>query len=183
MTKVEVKKLAMEKEFSPFIKEESQDICFVGSKTYGEFIAEHTDYKPETGIIEDIRGNIIGKHNGLHLFTVGQRRGINCPASEAYYVVEINVKQNKLVVGFKKDIYSSELEVENINWINDHPLVPVQILTQIRGRHTPAPSTIFPINKHRARIIFDKPQLSITPGQGAVFYREDEVLGGGWITV
>ena len=182
MTKEEVKKLAVQKKFLPFIKDETQDICFVGSKTYGEFIAEHTDYKSETGIIEDIHGNIIGKHNGLHLFTVGQRRGINCPASESYYVVKIDVKQNKLIVGFKKDIYSPELEVENINWINDHPLAPTRILTQIRGRHTPALSTIFPIDKQNARITFDKPQSSITPGQGAVFYRDDEVLGGGWIT-
>lgn len=181
MTKEEVKKFAAVKGIASLAGSESQDICFAGNKTYGEFIAGQSLHKSGKGIIEDVNGNIIGEHRGLHLFTVGQRRGINCPASESYYVIRIDVKKNRLVVGFRENIYSRYLEAENINWINNRPTAQIRVETQIRGRHIPAPSTLFPADDSRAKIIFDKPQSSITPGQGAVFYQGDEVIGGGWI--
>jgi len=181
MTKEEVKKIAADKGLASLPGNESQDICFTGNKTYGEFIAEQSLHKSGGGIIEDINGNIIGEHQGLHLFTVGQRRGINCPAAESYYVIRIDVKKNRLVVGFRENIYSRHLEAENINWINNRPTDQIRVETQIRGRHIPVPSTLFPAGGSKAKIVFDKPQSSITPGQGAVFYQGDEVIGGGWI--
>ena len=181
MTKTEVIKLAKEHELDHFIKQESQDICFIKGKTYGEFIALQKSLIPQPGLIEDIDGNIIGKHKGLHLFTIGQRRGIDLPASEPYYVVRIDRKQNRLVVGFKDSLITSECRVAGINWIDKEPTYPVKVYTRVRYRHKAVLSTLFPDGGNKAIVRFESPQSAITPGQGAVFYRGNEVLGGGWI--
>ncbi|MDI6688362.1 MAG: tRNA 2-thiouridine(34) synthase MnmA [Desulfobacterales bacterium] len=182
MTKAEVIKLAKEHELDHFIKQESQDICFIKGKAYGEFIALQKGLIPQPGLIEDIEGNIIGKHKGMHLFTIGQRRGINIPVSEPYYVVKIDRKQNRIVVGFKDSLMASECKVTSINWIGKEPTSPVKVYTRLRYRHKPALSTLFPDNGNKAIVGFETPQSAITPGQGAVFYNNNEVLGGGWIT-
>jgi tRNA-specific 2-thiouridylase len=182
MTKTEVIKLAKEHELDRFIKQESQDICFIKGKTYGEFIALQKSLIPQPGLIEDINGNIIGKHKGMHLFTIGQRRGINLPASEPYYVVRIDRKQNRIVVGFKDSLITLECKVTGINWIDKEPTSPVKVYTRVRYRHKAVLSTLFPDSANKAIVRFETPQSAITPGQGAVFYRGNEVLGGGWIT-
>ncbi|MCK4469977.1 MAG: tRNA 2-thiouridine(34) synthase MnmA, partial [Desulfobacterales bacterium] len=183
MTKTEVIKLAKEHELDHFIKQESQDICFIKGKTYGEFIALQKSFIPQPGFIEDIDGNIIGKHKGLHLFTIGQRRGIDLPASEPYYVVRIDRKQNRLVVGFKDSLITSECRVAGINWINKESRQGgIKVYTRVRYRHKAVLSTLFPDGGNKAVVRFENPQSAITPGQGAVFYRGNEVLGGGWIT-
>lgn len=181
MTKADVKKLAIEKGFNRIINRESQDICFIKDKTYGEFLALQQGFKPKPGLIEDVNGNILGEHKGLHLFTIGQRRGINCPGSEPYYVVIINQKQNRLVVGCKNDLISSKCSVININWIADTPASPITVHTRVRYRHKAALSTLVPGDNNTAVVKFETPQEAITPGQGAVFYQGDEILGGGWI--
>jgi len=181
MTKAEVIKLAKEHELDHFIKQESQDICFIKGKTYGEFIALQKGLIPQPGLIEDIDGNIIGKHKGLHIFTIGQRRGINLPASEPYYVVRIDRKQNRIIVGFKNSLMASECKVTGINWIDKEPTSPVKVYTRVRYRHKAALSILFPDDGNKAIVRFKTPQSAITPGQGAVFYRDNEVLGGGWI--
>jgi len=181
MTKAEVIKLAGEHELDHFIKQESQDICFIKGKAYGEFIALQKGLIPQPGLIEDIEGNIIGKHKGMHLFTIGQRRGINIPASEPYYVVKIDRKQNRIVVGFKDSLMASECKVTGINWINKEPMSTAKVYTRLRYRHKPVLSTLFPDNGNKAIVRFEIPQSAITPGQGAVFYNNNEVLGGGWI--
>ncbi|MCK4468400.1 MAG: tRNA 2-thiouridine(34) synthase MnmA, partial [Desulfobacterales bacterium] len=183
MTKTEVIKLAKEHELDHFIKQESQDICFIKGKTYGEFIALQKSLIPQPGLIEDIDGNIIGKHKGLYLFTIGQRRGIDLPASEPYYVVRIDRKQNRLVVGFKDSLITSECRVAGINWINKESRPGgIKVYTRVRYRHKAVLSTLFPDGGNKAVVRFESPQSAITPGQGAVFYRGNEVLGGGWIT-
>ncbi len=181
MTKSEVIKLAVKKGLNTVIKKESQDICFIKSKTYGEFIAMQQGFTPKPGIIEDVYGNILGEHKGLHLFTIGQRRGIDLPASEPYYVVRIDRKQNRLVVGFKDSLITSECRVAGINWIDKEPTYPVKVYTRVRYRHKAVLSTLFPDGGNKAVVRFESPQSAITPGQGAVFYRGNEVLGGGWI--
>lgn len=181
MTKKAVKKLAAEKGLSAVTRQESQDICFIKGCTYGEFLAQESKFKPKAGLIEDIEGNILGEHKGLHLFTVGQRRGINCPASKPYYVLRIDRKRNRLVVGFKKDLISSGCRVIDLNWINLKPLLPLSAHTRVRYRHQAALSTLSPQGRNAVDVKFNRPQSAITPGQGAVFYRDDEVLGGGWI--
>ncbi len=183
MTKTEVIKLAKEHKLDYFIKQESQDICFIKGKTYGEFIALQKSLIPQPGLIEDIDGNIIGKHKGLHLFTIGQRRGIDLPASEPYYVVRIDRKQNRLVVGFKDSLITSECRVAGINWINKESRSGgIKVYTRVRYRHKAVSSTMFPDGGNKAVVRFESPQSAISPGQGAVFYRGNEVLGGGWIT-
>ncbi|MDM8553090.1 tRNA 2-thiouridine(34) synthase MnmA [Desulfobacterales bacterium HSG2] len=181
MTKSEVRKLAAKKGLHPEVKEESQDVCFIKGCSYGEFLARHQELAPKPGPIQDVNGRILGEHKGLHLFTIGQRRGINCPASEPYYVTRIDTEQNRLVVGFKKDLLSSECRVAGINWIARKPASPIKVHTRLRHRHKAAPSTLFPIDNNLAVVRFETPQSAITPGQGAVFYRGEEVLGGGWI--
>ena len=181
MTKSEVKKLAAEKELYPAIEKESHDICFIKSKTYGEFLALQPGFKPRPGRIEDVNGKVLGEHKGLHLYTVGQRRGINCPSFEPYYVVNLDRAQNRLVVGAKKNLLSAECKVANISWINREPTSPMKVHTRIRYRNKGIESDLFPVGKHAAIIKFTSPQSAITPGQGAVFYKDDEVLGGGWI--
>jgi len=180
-TKASVKKMAALNGLKPVTIGESQDICFIKGLSYGEFLARQPNFEPQPGPIEDVDGNVIGRHNGLHLFTIGQRRGINCPASEPYYVVQIDKLQNRLIVGFKKVLGASQCLVTDINWINGMPPAPLKVKTRVRYRHQAAPSTVMPLDDRTAVVTFDEAEAAITPGQGAVFYQGDEVLGGGWI--
>ena len=181
MTKSEVIKLADKNGLEPVRKGESQDICFIRNKNYGDFLALQQGFEPKPGRIIDVNGNPLGRHKGLHLFTIGQRRGINRPCSEPYYVVSMDPGKNLLTVGFKKDLLSIECRINNINWINQKPNSPISVHTRVRYRHNAAASTLFPVNERTAVVRFEKPQSAITPGQCAVFYQYDEVLGGGWI--
>lgn len=181
MTKSQVLQLAKQKGLEPAIKRESQDVCFIKGRTYGEFLATQPGFEKNPGLIEDVDGKILGQHKGLHLFTIGQRRGINCPAAEPYYVVAMDPKQNRLIVGFKKDLITWECKIKDINWITRKPNAAINVFTRVRYRHKAAPSKLIPIDKNTAIIRFEKPQSAIAPGQCAVFYEGNEVLGGGWI--
>ncbi len=181
MTKPQVLQLAKQKGLEPAIKRESQDVCFIKGRTYGEFLATQPGFEKKPGSIEDVDGKILGQHKGLHLFTIGQRRGINCPAAEPYYVVAMDPKQNRLIVGFKKDLIAWECKIKDINWITRKPNAAINVFTRVRYRHKAAPSKLIPIDKNTAIIRFEKPQSAIAPGQCAVFYEGNEVLGGGWI--
>jgi tRNA-uridine 2-sulfurtransferase len=179
MTKSEVRQLAVQKNLVPLTEKESQDVCFIKNSLYSEFLARYFSSSP--GLIEDTSGNVIGEHKGLHLFTIGQRRGINCPASEPFYVVRIDMKKNRLVVGFKNELYRKECRVEAINWIQNAPKIPLAVHTRLRYRHRAAESTVIPLDNQNALVRFEMPQEAVTPGQGAVFYLNDEVIGAGWI--
>ena len=146
------------------------------------FLMAQPGFAAQPGIIEDVHGNVIGEHAGLHRFTIGQRKGISCPAAEPYYVLKINTQQNKLIVGFKKEGYSQECLVEDINWIHHAPVSSLRVGTRIRYRHQAAPSKLFLKGGRSALVRFKTPQHAVTPGQAAVFYDGDEVLGSGWIT-
>ncbi|MEW6673688.1 MAG: tRNA 2-thiouridine(34) synthase MnmA [Thermodesulfobacteriota bacterium] len=182
LTKASVKAMAVANGLKPVTAGESQDICFIRGLSYGEFLSRQPEFTPRPGPIEDLGGNILGRHNGLHLFTIGQRRGINCPAAEPYYVVRIDTRENRLIVGFKTDLGASHCRVTDINWINGRPAAPLKVRTRVRYRHQSAPSTVMPLDERSAVVTFDEPEAAITPGQGAVFYQGDEVLGGGWIS-
>ncbi len=181
MTKSEVVKLAKDKGFKPAIKAESQDICFINTKTYGQFLERQYGFRAKPGIIQDVHGNMLGEHNGLHMFTTGQRRGINRPAKEPYYVVRIDAAQNRLIVGFKKDLQFFGCKVTNINWINYKPDYPIKIYARLRYRQKAVAATLSPTDTDKAFIRFDNMQSAASPGQGAVFYKGDEVLGAGLI--
>jgi len=181
MTKSQVRELAVSKGLVPIVKEESQDVCFIRGTDYGEFLVQECCIGPEPGAIEDVSGKVLGEHRGLHLFTVGQRRGINCPAAEPYYVARIDRKNNRLIVGFKQDLLTWECRVSGINWIAHEPASPVKVFVRVRYRHQAVSCTLFPQDRRTAIVRFDSAQSAVTPGQGAVFYDGDEVLGGGWI--
>jgi tRNA-specific 2-thiouridylase len=181
MIKSDVKKLAKQNGLRPITTGESQDVCFTKNGSYGAFLARQKHFEAKPGPIEDTKGRVIGKHSGLHLFTVGQRRGINCPAADPYYVVQLDVKRNSLIIGSKEDLMSSECKVKNINWIGQEPSKPLEIHTRVRYRSKEVASFVIPQKDQTALVRFKRPQMAITPGQGAVFYRGNEILGGGWI--
>jgi tRNA-specific 2-thiouridylase len=181
MTKPDVKKLANDTGLQPTTLDESQDVCFIKNIAYSEFLTKQTGVTPTSGPIVDQSGKILGRHRGLHRYTVGQRRGINCPAPEPYYVLRIDTKNNRLVVGSKSELLASTCRAVDINWIDKRPTEPIEVLTRIRYRSKEVPSTVYPLDDQKADIRFETLQEAITPGQGAVFYRGDELLGGGFI--
>lgn len=181
MTKKQVVELARHEGLSPIEPKESQDICFIKNGNYAAFISSQKQFNASSGPITDINGKILGYHNGLHQYTIGQRKGINCPAAEPYYVIQINKKENTLVVGFKKELYKSECILSDVNWIAQIPSSPLKVLTRIRYRHLAVDSILMPLEKNKAIIRFNKPQPAVAPGQAAVCYFEDEVIAGGFI--
>ncbi len=180
-TKREVKALSKKRGFVPATSGESQDVCFTQGSSYGEFLASLPGFSPKTGRIQDRRGKILGRHRGLHLFTVGQRRGINCPDAEPYYVLALEGDTGRLIVGKEAETFSASCTVEDIRWIVSAPSDGICAKTRIRYRHQAAPSRIRLTGPDTAFVEFENPQKAVTPGQGAVFYRGEEVLGGGWI--
>jgi tRNA-specific 2-thiouridylase len=180
--KKEVIQQARDQDLRPLAKQESQDVCFIGNKTYGTFLADTLGFKPSPGDIEDVRGNRIGRHPGLHLFTIGQRRGINCPSRAPYYVYGLDTARNVLKVGSKTDLSSKSCRVDNINWIIPPEATQMRLQTRVRYRSPAADATVSVSGSTTsAEVQFDRPQTAVTPGQGAVFYRGEEILGGGWI--
>ncbi|RTZ98595.1 MAG: tRNA 2-thiouridine(34) synthase MnmA [Deltaproteobacteria bacterium] len=181
MTKSDVVALARKNNLFPVTEGESQDICFIDNGGYGKFLAGQAGFTPRPGPIVNMDGDVIGQHRGLHLFTIGQRRGINCPAPSPYYVIRLDTDENCLVVGPRKALFSSGCRVSEINWIGPPPASSIPVSVKIRYRHPAVPATIVPTANDAAVVCFGQPQEAVTPGQGAVFYRGDEVLGGGWI--
>jgi tRNA-specific 2-thiouridylase len=181
LKKSEVQAFATSQGLQALSTGESQDICFIHEGHYADFIQRQTGTKPQPGRIETTEGRVIGEHQGLHRFTIGQRRGLNCPAAEPYYVLRIDIKRNKLIVGFKKDTCMAECRIKNINWIDLSPHASLDIHVRIRYGQKAVPATLVPLSDDKALIRFKTPQASITPGQGAVFYRHNEVMGAGWI--
>jgi tRNA-specific 2-thiouridylase len=130
----------------------------------------------------DSQGKVLGTHDGLHHYTIGQRRKINCPAAAPYYVTKIDTACNLLIVGFKEDVYKTQCRINNMNWFIPIPLSPLKIAAQIRYRHHPVEAVLFPATDDSSAILrFTEPQAAVTPGQAAVCYMGDQVVAGGWI--
>jgi len=168
-------------------KAESQEICFVPSGNYVRFIeaylGERGDSLPDQeGDLVTTAGEVIGRHRGVHHYTVGQRRGLGVAAGRPLYVVELDTVSNRVVVGDDAELRAAVSEVREVNWIPFATLEkPVRATVKIRHRHEPASATVVPTDPTSVRVEFDVPQRAITPGQAAVFYSADLVLGGGWI--
>jgi tRNA-specific 2-thiouridylase len=189
MSKPEVRQIARDHSLAVAEKSESQEICFVPDGNYAGFIERYLDAEdssdrlPGTGEIVDREGAVLGHHGGVHRYTIGQRRGIGIAAPEPLYVVNINAEKNQVVVGHQDELLGQEFVAAGVNWVAfDTPGEPVLAAVRVRYRHAPAAATITPIADNRVKVVFDEPQRAITPGQTTVFYRDDEVLGGGWIT-
>lgn len=188
LSKGEARQAARDNQLAVAEKKESQEICFVPDGDYAGFIdrfleAEaQTDRQPGPGEIVTSSGTVLGTHHGIHRYTIGQRRGIGIAQSRPLYVLGINTGTNQVIVGGDDELLSNELTAAGVNWIAcDDPAEVVRAEVRVRYRHTAAAATIGPRNSGRARIMFDEPQRAITPGQATVFYRGDQVLGGGWI--
>jgi tRNA-specific 2-thiouridylase len=181
-TKKEVKEMAGLFGLTSFRGGESQELCFVGEPNYKEFLSGRAGLSSKPGAIVNSTGDVMGHHNGLHAFTIGQRKGINIPGPAPYYVLRIDHQQNQLVIGSKSELAGTECLVTQINWIGiEPPDIPISVQTRIRYRHQEAESTLMPLDDESSKVRFSEPQYAITPGQAAVFYQGQRVLGGGWI--
>ncbi len=191
LTKAEVRELARARKLPVADKAESQEICFVPSGNYINFIENYlsergTALPSGKGEIVTSDGEVIGEHSGLHQFTVGQRRGLGLAAGRPLYVIALDPERNRLVVGEEAKLYRREAWAREPNWISlAAPAEPVRAMVKVRHKHQPAPATLHP-EDGGVRIVFDEPQRALTPGQAAVFYSAnatdpDLVLGGAWL--
>jgi tRNA-specific 2-thiouridylase len=188
MSKTEAREAARQNHLAVAEKAESQEICFVPDGDYAGFIDRYLeaedglDRLPGAGEIVSTSGAVIGKHAGIHHYTIGQRRGIGIANADPLYVLRIDSEKNRVVIGNQEQLLSDGFAAAGVNWIAlDNPTGPIRAEVRVRYRHTAALATITPQEGDRARVKFDEPQRAITPGQATVFYRGDEVVGGGWI--
>jgi tRNA-specific 2-thiouridylase len=187
LSKREVREIARRLQVPVAEKPESQEICFVPTGNYVKFIEGYlqeqgSKLSEDSGDMVTTSGEVLGRHNGLHHYTVGQRRGLGIAGPRPMYVVALDRARNRLVVGEDQELRGTTCEVRDVNWI---PYIlpdgPVQAVVRIRNRHEPAEAEIAPLDATTARVTFREPQRAITPGQAAVFYSDEKVLGGGWI--
>jgi tRNA-specific 2-thiouridylase len=170
-------------------KPDSQEICFVPDDDYAAFVTRHEPSAATAGTIVDEGGRPVGRHEGIHRFTVGQRKGLglsSSPDGTPRYVIALRPADNQVVVGPKRSLERTSLTASGVNWIAGRPDGQMRVTVQIRHRHPPAPGVVRALDTtdgdgSRADVIFDEPQLAITPGQAVVFYDDDVVVGGGWI--
>ncbi|MCI0568211.1 MAG: tRNA 2-thiouridine(34) synthase MnmA [Acidobacteria bacterium] len=183
LTKDAVRELARGAHLGVADKPESMDLCFLPEGDPGGFLdRELAGEGPGVGDIVDGSGRVLGKHRGIHRYTVGQRRGLGIAGSDALYVLEIQAEDRRIVVGPKADQLRGSCHVPAPNWIGmEAPTKPVEAAIQIRHRHPPAEGTLHPDARGGIAVRFRESQRAIAPGQAAVFYRDDQVLGGGFI--
>lgn len=182
--KEEVRAIAEKNGFVNARKHDSQDICFVPDGDYAAVIAAHSDTLPPPGDFVDTDGRVLGRHRGIIHYTIGQRRGLGIAAAQPLYVCAIRPEDNAVVLGPKEALFSDTARVCALNWCSgEAPTEPLRCRVRIRYRHPEQPATLIPLPEGRVRIAFDEPQRAITPGQAAVFYQEDRVLGGGRLEI
>ena len=182
MHKNAVRAIAEEQGLCNARKHDSQDICFAPDGDYAAAIGRLTGEKSVPGAFVSTDGRVLGEHKGIIHYTVGQRRGLGIPHGERLYVCRIDPERNEVVLGEEKDLYRSKAAVSDVNWISgETPREPVRCAVKIRYRAREQAATVYPEENGRGRIVFDAPQRAVTPGQAAVFYDGDTVLGGGTI--
>jgi len=187
LTKEEVRALARRVNLPVAEKPESMELCFVPNGNYVQFIQAYSNERGISlqngeGEIVDEDGEIIGRHNGVHNFTIGQRKGLGFATGKPLYVLSIDPQNNRIVAGEDNALRKNVCEVEGINWVSiERTAAPFRAFVKIRHKHEPAPATVEPLDDSHARITFETPQRAIAPGQAAVFYDGARVLAGGWI--
>ena len=181
-TKSHVRELAHHYNLPVAERAESQDLCFLGGGDYRKFLLRNAPQVGHSGPIISKDGNLLGEHQGLAFYTIGQRKGLGLQTPEPMYIIEIDVLRNTLVVGSSQDLGKSELIASSINWISGQmPPVPFRAQVKIRYKAREAWANVIPLDDGRLRISFDEPVRDITPGQAAVIYNGDVCLGGGII--
>ena len=180
--KTETRKIAEECGFINAKKPDSQDICFVPDGDYAKVIEANTGKKYPNGDFVDKNGKVLGRHKGVIHYTIGQRKGLGISAPEPLYVSGIDVKNNTVTLGSNDDLFSDTVIVENFSFISgETPTGPFRCSAKIRYRHDDCPATAYPSGDGELKIVFDEPQRAVTPGQAAVLYDGETVLGGGTI--
>jgi tRNA-specific 2-thiouridylase len=184
MDKASVRAIARERGLPVANKPDSHEICFVPDGDHASFIERHTGGGvTREGELVNTAGEVVGHHRGVHRFTVGQRKGLGLSSPIPLYVVNIDAKTSTVMVGARAELEKTTLTVGQVNWITGSaPAAEMKVTAQIRYQHRAAPASLTALDGGaRARLVFDTPQPAIAPGQAAVFYNDDEVVGGGWI--
>lgn len=162
-------------------KPDSHEICFVADGNHAAFLERHGQ-TAAAGAIRDLAGHVVGRHEGVHRFTVGQRKGLGLSSPIPLYVVGIDANANSVTVGPRNALERGDLTASRVNWIAGVAPEPgTRVTARIRHKHREAPASVDPIGPDRARVTFDDPQSAVAPGQAVVFYDGDVVVGGGWI--
>jgi tRNA-specific 2-thiouridylase len=181
-TKKQVRGMARALGLKSFQEKESQELCFVHHSSYKDFLLSRAEVPGRPGQIVNAGGDILGHHRGLHGYTVGQRKGIRIPGPAPYYVIHLDQEENRLIIGSKSELAATECTVTDINWIGtEPPEKAMSVQTRIRYRHQEAESILKPLDPYTVTVHFSQAQYAITPGQAAVFYQGEHVLGSGWI--
>ena len=181
MTKQEVREIAKKNSLPVADKPESQDICFIEGSDYGSFIKENAPELVKPGKIVDVQGKIVGEHQGIAFYTIGQRKGIGAHQGQPKYVIRIDVEKNEVVIGSDEQLCQKELIADDLKFVSG--VVPeelIKVMAKIRYNSQEATAKLI-IEAGKARVIFDEPQRAVTPGQAVVFYHGEEVVGGGVI--
>ncbi|NEO32833.1 MAG: tRNA 2-thiouridine(34) synthase MnmA [Symploca sp. SIO3C6] len=181
LKKTETRSLAAEYKLKTADKPESQDLCLIESHgSMQKFLDKYIT--PTLGDIVNLQGEVLGKHQGIHHYTIGQRRGLGIAAAEPLYVIALDAKRNQVIVGNRDSANQTECNAVRVNWVSiPAPTSPIRALVQIRYRSSAVPVTVIPLEDAQIKLVFDEPQFSITPGQAAVLYDEEILLGGGII--
>jgi tRNA-specific 2-thiouridylase len=185
--KAEVREIAAQRGLAIAVKPDSQEICFIPGGDYKRFIsaylAEQGEEIPDTaGELVSTAGEVIGRHTGVHNFTVGQRKGLGVTSPDPLYVIQIDNASHRVTVGHDAEATTRSLRASDLNWIAVPELKgEMRVRAKIRHRHEPAWATIRMDGPGTVEAVFDEPQRAVTPGQAAVFFDGDEVVGGGWI--
>jgi tRNA-specific 2-thiouridylase len=181
MHKTQVRALAQQRHLPAADQAESQDLCFLSGGDYRAFLRKYVPQVAQPGAVVNRAGRVLGEHQGLAFYTIGQRKGLPA-AGRPLYVLYKNLENNTLLVGYEEELGQQTLHAEEINWIaGEPPLRPLQAQVKIRYRAVPAPALVTPQPDGGAQVVFEKPLRDITPGQMAVFYAGNQVLGGGLI--
>jgi len=189
MQKPAVRQIAQDSGLYVAQKPDSQEICFIPNGDYSAFLKAYLDEQNEpmpdlSGDLVTTSGEVIGHHQGIHSFTVGQRKGLGLSSPNPLYVLAIHPDSHQVTVGSDEDLLTHDLTANRLNWISIPGLAEgeeLRVTAKIRHRHAPAPATLIGAGDDLVRAVFDEPQRAVTPGQAAVFYKDDEVVGGGWI--
>ena len=180
--KDEVREVARKYQLRTAEKPESQELCFIADDNYKRFLKDRIPEKIQEGDIVDQDGRVLGEHQGIPFYTVGQRRGLGISAETPLYVTELKVHDNTIVVGKNENLLAETMQVEEVNFITmDRLTESIRAEVKIRYKDTGAPATISPLSDTEVEVTFDQPRRAVTPGQAAVFYDGDTVIGGGWI--
>lgn len=181
-TKKEVRELALKHKLKVAAKGESQEICFIPDNDYRSFMERTCPQANRPGDIVSTDGKKLGRHQGIVFYTIGQRKGLGLTSAAPLYVIHIDALNNWVVVGEENETYSTELDAEKLNYVSGKiPDEPLEVEVKIRYRSPAVPAVLYPPKEDRARVVFLEKQKAVTPGQSAVFYCDEEVLGGGII--